>query len=92
MTERDQILLDALDNLALQFCDAGLCPSSIKTMKCEVMRIMGERDGLAHSLERRETFHGCPYYIRNKHDRGDDSLCRFLGCEVKNMHLKKCGG
>lgn len=24
----------------------------------------------------------CPYYIRNVHDRGDDSLCRYLGKEV----------
>jgi len=25
----------------------------------------------------------CPYYIGNKHDRGDDSLCRKANCEVK---------
>lgn len=25
----------------------------------------------------------CPYYISNKHDRGDDSLCSKAGCEVK---------
>lgn len=25
----------------------------------------------------------CPHYIRNVHDRGDDSLCEKWGCEVK---------
>lgn len=25
----------------------------------------------------------CPHYIRNIHDRGDDSLCKKAGCEVK---------
>lgn len=24
----------------------------------------------------------CPYYIYNKHDRGDDSFCRKFNCEV----------
>ena len=27
----------------------------------------------------------CPYYISNKHDRGDDSLCIKAGCEVKDV-------
>ena len=27
----------------------------------------------------------CPYYISNRHDRGDDSLCAKAGCEVKNV-------
>lgn len=28
---------------------------------------------------------GCPYYIENKHDRGDDSLCRLFHSEVKSL-------
>ena len=27
----------------------------------------------------------CPHYIRNVHDRGDDSLCRKWKCEVKSL-------
>jgi len=27
----------------------------------------------------------CPYYIPNKHDRGDDSLCQKAKCEVGAM-------
>lgn len=27
----------------------------------------------------------CPHYIRNIHDRGDDSLCKKAGCEVKDV-------
>lgn len=27
----------------------------------------------------------CPHYIRNVHDRGDDSLCEKWGCEVKEV-------
>ena len=27
----------------------------------------------------------CPYYIHNKHDRGDDSLCRYLHQEIKEV-------
>lgn len=26
----------------------------------------------------------CPHYIRNVHDRGDDSMCKKYLCEVKN--------
>lgn len=34
----------------------------------------------------------CPYYIGNKHDRGDDSLCRKAGCEVKAVRpVVTCG-
>ena len=33
----------------------------------------------------------CPYYIRNKHNRGDDSLCRKAGCEVKAVREQKSG-
>ena len=31
----------------------------------------------------------CPHYIYNKHDRGDDSLCREYHCEVKDLERKK---
>lgn len=27
----------------------------------------------------------CPHYIRNVHDRGDDSLCDKWGCEVEDV-------
>lgn len=27
----------------------------------------------------------CPHYIRNVHDRGDDSLCVKWGCEIKEV-------
>ena len=27
----------------------------------------------------------CPHYIRNVHDRGDDSLCDKFVCEVKSL-------
>ena len=27
----------------------------------------------------------CPHYIRNVHDRGDDSLCDKYVCEVKDV-------
>ena len=27
----------------------------------------------------------CPHYIRNVHDRGDDSLCQKWECEVKDV-------
>jgi len=29
----------------------------------------------------------CPYYIHNKHDRGDDSLCRYLHQEIKEAQV-----
>ena len=46
MNERDQILLDALDDLKRQAAFVGLCPLTFQTIKKEVLRIMGERDGL----------------------------------------------
>lgn len=33
----------------------------------------------------------CPHYIRNIHDRGDDSLCEKWGCEVKEVHPVRHG-
>lgn len=33
----------------------------------------------------------CPYYVGNKHDRGDDSLCRKAECEVKAVRPIKRG-
>lgn len=30
----------------------------------------------------------CPHYIRNEHDRGDDSLCRKFQCEVSALPRK----
>lgn len=46
MNERDQILLDALDDLKRQAAFVGLCSLTFQTIKKEVLRIMGERDGL----------------------------------------------
>lgn len=31
---------------------------------------------------------GCPYYIKNIHDRGDDSLCRLFHREVKYLAIE----
>lgn len=31
---------------------------------------------------------GCPFYIRNIHDRGDDSLCRLFHREVKCLAVE----
>ena len=31
----------------------------------------------------------CPHYIRNIHDRGDDSMCRKWTCEVKALPPKE---
>lgn len=33
----------------------------------------------------------CPHYIRNTHDRGDDSLCEKWGCEVKEVQPVRHG-
>lgn len=33
----------------------------------------------------------CPHYIRNIHDRGDDSLCEKWGCEVKDVQPVRHG-
>lgn len=32
-----------------------------------------------------ETKRNCPHYIRNVHDRGDDSLCTNFSCEVSAL-------
>lgn len=37
---------------------------------------------LADVIPRSET---CPYYVYNKHDRGNDSICRKAGCKVEDM-------
>ena len=31
---------------------------------------------------------GCPFYVRNKHDRGDDSLCRLFHSEIKYLAIE----
>ena len=33
----------------------------------------------------------CPHYIRNVHDRGDDSLCEKWKCEVKEVQPVRHG-
>lgn len=38
-----------------------------------------------HDARIEEIKRHCPHYIRNVHDRGDDSLCRKFGCEVKEL-------
>lgn len=50
MSERDQILLDALDNLQKQADEYGFCPATFYALRAEVMRIMGERDGYKHRI------------------------------------------
>lgn len=44
MSERDAILLDAIDSIMDYAVCIGLCPATFSTMKREVLRIMGERD------------------------------------------------
>ena len=39
-------------------------------------------DGAIRKWNRRAAEGGCPYYIRNVHDRGDDSLCSRFGTEA----------
>lgn len=39
-------------------------------------------DGAVRKWNRRAAEGGCPYYIRNVHDRGDDSLCSRFGTEA----------
>ena len=31
---------------------------------------------------------GCPLYVRNKHDRGDDSMCRLFHRETKYLAIE----
>lgn len=31
---------------------------------------------------------GCPFYIENKNDRGDDSMCRLFHSEVKYLAIE----
>ena len=31
---------------------------------------------------------GCPFYVRNKHDRGDDSMCRLFHRETKYLAIE----
>ena len=33
----------------------------------------------------------CPHFIRNIHDRGDDSLCEKWGCEIKEVQPVRHG-
>lgn len=51
MNERDKILLDAMDDMIYQAKAVGLCPVAFKTLKKEVLHIMGERDGYAALLQ-----------------------------------------
>ena len=38
-----------------------------------------------HNARIEETKQNCPHYIRNVHDRGDDSLCDKYKCEVNAL-------
>lgn len=51
MSERDQILLYALDDMADQAAEFGLCRAAFTQLKREVLRIMGERDGWQQQAE-----------------------------------------
>lgn len=44
MSDRDKALLDAIDNIKEYAVCIGLCPATFSALKCEVLRIMGERD------------------------------------------------
>lgn len=50
MSERDQILLDALDDLQKQADEYGFCPATFYALRAEIMRIMGERDGYKYRI------------------------------------------
>lgn len=59
----------------------------VKTLKKTSMNF-GESDTIsvllleaANAIEEKQ----CPHYIRNVHDRGDDSLCDKWVCEVKSL-------
>ena len=32
---------------------------------------------------------GCPYYVHNVHDRGDDSMCKKYLCEIKDIEAEE---
>lgn len=59
-------------------------------------QVYWERDTALHQLaeigkglgEKMDSI-GCPHYIRNVHDRGDDSLCEKYHCEVKAVERRK---
>lgn len=50
MKEQDIILLAAIDDMISQAPSVGICPTAFRTLKKEVIRIMGERDGYAERL------------------------------------------
>ena len=58
----------------------GFCPFDIGNKMCGYFVTQEAADAI-EKLQRSK----CPHYIRNVHDRGDDSLCDKWMCEVKSL-------
>ena len=52
MNKRDNDLLEAIDDMIRLAPEIGVCPVFFKTIKEEVLFIMGERDGLKEALKK----------------------------------------
>lgn len=67
-----------IDRLALQAADA------IEDLQKQLQKSEVDNINLTGWLAE-EHAKQCPHYIRNVHDRGDDSLCDKWMCEVKSL-------
>lgn len=52
MNKRDKDLLETIDDMIRLSPEIGVCPVVFKTIKEEVLFIMGERDGLKEALKK----------------------------------------
>lgn len=65
--------------------NCGECEIYKQNKKCGAGRFLMEE--AADAIEALQAAK-CPHYIRNVHDRGDDSLCRKWVCEVKDIRKR----
>lgn len=52
LNERDMKLLSSIDDMIRLAPEIGVCPMAFKTLKEEVLFIMGERDALKEAIKK----------------------------------------